>query len=164
MGYKKKTWQEKMADKKGLPKVIKLNGKEPCFKALQKMGTKVGDRCVITNPREVEEIMKKVPKGKLITIREICMKLAKKHKVDACCTLTTGIFVTIAANAAEEMRREGKKSDNPYWRTLKADGFLNEKYPGGIEAHKKLLEKEGFRILQKGKKYFVENYENYLVK
>lgn len=41
-----------MADKKGLPKIIKLDGKELCFKAVQKtMEAKVGDLCVITNPR-----------------------------------------------------------------------------------------------------------------
>jgi hypothetical protein len=46
---------------------------------------------------------------------------------------------------------------------LKADGFLNEKYPGGAEAQKRLLEKEEFVIRQKGKRYFVQNYQDYLV-
>jgi len=65
------------------------------------------------------------------------------------------------ANAVDEVAREGKDLSIPYWRTLKSEGFLNEKYPDGIEAHKRLLEKEGFRVRQKGKKYFVENYQNY---
>lgn len=160
---RRKSWREKMSDKEGFPKIIKLDGREPCFRALQKMGAKVGDRCVLVNPREVEEIMKTVPKGKLITIREICMKLAKKYNVEACCTLTTGIFIMTAANAAQETIKEERESINPYWRTLKADGLLNEKYPGGVEAHKKLLEREGHKIIRKGKKYFVENYQNHLV-
>jgi len=159
-----KTWLEKMADKKNLPKILKLEKGFPCYKPLVKMGAKAGDKVVLTNPKEVEEIMKKVPEGKLITIREICKKLAQKYKVDACCTLTTGIFVMTAANAAEEIKKEGQKSDNPYWRTLKAEGFLNEKYPGGQEAHKKLLEKEGYKIVKKGKKYKVLDFEKYLVK
>jgi alkylated DNA nucleotide flippase Atl1 len=91
------------------------------------------------------------------------MKLAKKYNVEACCTLTTGIFIMTAANAAQETIKEGRESINPYWRTLKADGLLNEKYPGGVEAHKKLLEREGHKIIRKGKKYFVENYQNHLV-
>jgi len=62
------------------------------------------------------------------------------------------------ANAVDEVAREGKDLSIPYWRTLKSEGFLNEKYPVGVEAHKRLLEKEGFRVRQKGKKYFVENY------
>lgn len=162
--YRRKTWQEKMADKKNLPKILKLKRGFPCYNPLVKMGAKAGDRVVLTNPKEVEEIMKKVPKGKLITIREICRKLAQKYKVDACCTLTTGIFIMTAANAAEEMKKESKKSDNPYWRTLRAEGVLNEKYPGGIETHKELLEKEGYKLIKKGKKYQVSDFERYLVR
>jgi len=60
------------------------------------------------------------------------------------------------ANVVEEAAKEGKDLSIPYGRTLKSEGFLNEKYPGGLEAHKRLLEKEGFRVRQKGKKYFVE--------
>ena len=41
--------------------------------------------------------------------------------------------------------------------------MLNPKFPGGAEAQKLLLENEGFKILQKGKKYFVENYKDYLI-
>lgn len=62
------------------------------------------------------------------------------------------------------MEREGKKSNNPYWRTLKTDGFLNEKYPGGLERHKELLEREGFKIVKRGKKYKVLDFEKYSVK
>jgi alkylated DNA nucleotide flippase Atl1 len=127
------------------------------------MGAEVGDKVVLVNPSEVVEIMKKVPKGKLITIVEICRKLARKHRARACCSLTTGIFIMIAANAAEEAAKQGKDLGIPYWRTLKANGFLNEKYPGGAEAQKELLEKEGFKITRKGKKYAVQNYQDFLL-
>jgi hypothetical protein len=46
---------------------------------------------------------------------------------------------------------------------VKAGGFLNEKYPGGAKAHKKLLEKEGFVIIQKGKKFVVKDYQKFLI-
>jgi hypothetical protein len=106
--------------------------------------------------------MKRVPKGKLITIVEICKTVAKKHRVKACCSLTTGIFIMTAANAAEETARGGRKLSIPYWRTLKTDGFLNDKYPGGAEAQKRKLEKEGFTIVRKGKRYRVNNYRDYI--
>jgi alkylated DNA nucleotide flippase Atl1 len=128
------------------------------------MGAEAGDDVVLVNPSEVVEIMKQVPKGKLITIVEICKKIAKQHGVPACCTLTTGIFIMTAANAAEEASKEGKSLDIPYWRTLKTDGFLNGKYPGGQEAHKRLLERENFRVIARGKKYQVDDYEKYLMK
>ncbi|MCX6664789.1 MAG: MGMT family protein [Euryarchaeota archaeon] len=162
MSYKKKSWQDKLADKKNLPKILTLEEKFPCYNAVHKMDANAGDNVVLVNPSEIIELMKKVPKGKLITIVEICKNIAKKHKVQGCCSLTTGIFIMTAANAAEEAARDGKNLNIPYWRTLKADGFLNEKYPGGATAQKKLLEDEGYSVIQKGKKYFVQNYEHHL--
>jgi hypothetical protein len=107
--------------------------------------------------------MKQVPYGKLITIVEICKRIAKQHSVPACCSLTTGIFIMTAANAAEEANREAKSLDIPYWRTLKSGGFLNAKYPGGQEGHKRLLEQEGHKVIQKGKCFLVQDFQKYLV-
>jgi alkylated DNA nucleotide flippase Atl1 len=160
---RRKSWQEKLADKKGLPKILKLEKRFPCYNAVHKMGAEAGDEVVLSNPSEVVEVMRKVPKGKLITIVEICKKIAKKHEVRACCSLTTGIFIMTAANATEEAAKQGKNLDIPYWRTLKANGFLNEKYPSGAEAQKKLLENEGFTVTQRGKKYLVQNYRDFLI-
>jgi alkylated DNA nucleotide flippase Atl1 len=154
MGKQRKSWREKLEDDKGLPKVEEITGK---------MSKRWGKgTVVIPSPKEVDEIMRKVPEGKLITIKEIREILAKKHGTTIACPMTTGIFVWIAANAAEEARAEGKKDITPYWRTLKTGGILNEKYPGGVEAQRKLLEKEGHRIIRKGKKYVVAEFEKYL--
>jgi alkylated DNA nucleotide flippase Atl1 len=156
MPTKKKSWVEKLADNKGLPQVQKITGK---------MSKRWGTGTVaIPAPIEVDEIMRSVPKGKLITINEIRATIAKKHKATIGCPITTGIFAWIAANAAEEQRQEGKKDLTPYWRTLKAGGVINEKYPGGVEGQKKLLEKEGHKVVQKGKNYIVVNYEKSLIK
>jgi len=150
----RKSWQEKLADSKDLPKVEKIT---------PKMSQRWGKgTVVIPAPKGVDEIMKKVPKGKVITINQIRATLAKRHKATIGCPMTTGIFAWIAANAAEEQAKEGKKNITPYWRTLKTGGVINEKYPGGIEAQKRLLEKEGHKILQKGKKYVVADFEKHL--
>jgi alkylated DNA nucleotide flippase Atl1 len=162
MTYKKKTWMQKLRDKKGLPKVMELEERFPCYNAVHKMGAEAGDPVVLVNPSEVVAVMKDVPEGKLITIVEICKRIAKNHGVKACCSLTTGIFIMTAANAVEEGIQDGTLLNIPYWRTLKADGFLNEKYPGGAEAQKRLLEDEGFVVRQKGKRYFVLNYRDCL--
>jgi alkylated DNA nucleotide flippase Atl1 len=156
MSYKKKSSKEKLSDDKGLPKVVKIEGK-----MTKKWGT---GTCVIPAPREVDEIMKKVPKGKLVTINQIREKLAKRHKATIGCPITTGIFASIAARAAAEELAEGKKRIAPYWRTLKTKGEINEKYPGGVEGQKKLLKREGHRIEKKGKRSFVIDFEKYLVK
>jgi alkylated DNA nucleotide flippase Atl1 len=158
----KKTWAEKLADKKNFPKVLKLEKRFPCYNAVHKMGAEAGDDVVLANPSEIVAIMAGVPKGKVVTIVEICKALARKHKVKGCCSLTTGIFIMTAANAAEEVSRSGKKMRIPYWRTLKADGYLNEKYPGGQEGHKKLLEKEGHKIVRRGQRLQAADFKGRL--
>jgi alkylated DNA nucleotide flippase Atl1 len=163
----KKTWIQKMEDKKSLPKILKLEKQFPCYNAVHKMGAEAGDPVVLVSASEILPIMANVPKGQLITIWEICRTIARKHKTKGCCSLTTGIFIMTIANAVEEAIAQGQKgilTKTPYWRTLKADGFLNEKYPGGQESQKELLEKEGFKIHARGKKYQVADFEKYLVK
>ena len=151
----RKSWQEKLEDSRDLPKVVEINDRMS-----KRWGT---GTVVIPAPKEVAEIMGKVPKGKLITINEIREILAKKHCASIGCPITTGIFAWVAAHAAEEVGSEGKKDTTPYWRTLKTGGIINEKYPGGVEAQKKLLEKEGHKVIQKGKNYRVVDFEKSLV-
>jgi len=115
----RKTWQEKLQDKPSFPKVLRLEKEFPCYNTVHKMGAEVGDNVVLVNPSEVVAIMRQVPKGRLITIIEICKKIAEQHDVKACCSLTTGIFIMTAANAVEEASKEGKSLGMPYWRTLR---------------------------------------------
>jgi len=157
-----KSWQQKMSDKEGTPKILTLQENFPCYNAAHKMGAKPGDRIVLVNPREVEGLMRQVPEGKVTTLMEICMMLARDYGVQACCTLTAGIFTMTAANAAEEMNAEGRPCNLPWWRTLKSGGELNPKYPGGIVEHAARLEDEGHIIIYKGKKAFVKDLELFL--
>lgn len=143
-----KSWREKLADNKDLPKIIPIPTK------MQKTWGK--GKLVIPRPRDVDAIMKRVQKGKLITIREIANQLAKKYRVEIACPITTGIFAWIAAHAAVEAIMAGEKNTTPYWRTLKGNGELNPKYPGGIERCRKLLEDEGHTVVTKGKRVIVE--------
>jgi len=153
---KRKSWIEKLKDDKGLPKVEIIT---------EKMSKRWGTgTVVIPAPMEVNEIMRKVPEGKLLTINEIRTALAKKYGATIGCPITTGIFAWIAANAAEEQKQKGERNITPYWRTLKTGGVVNEKYPGGVEGQKKLLEKEGHKVIQKGKKYIVVDYEKSIAK
>lgn len=152
---KKKTWGEKLNDNKGLPKVDKISDKMS-----KRWGT---GTVVIPAPIEVDEIMRKVPAGKLTTINDIRVALAKKHKATIGCPMTTGIFAWVAAHAAEEREQSGEKDITSYWRTLKTGGILNEKYPGGIEAQKLRLEREGHTVIKKGEKSAVLNYEKSLI-
>jgi len=147
----KKSWREKLANDKGLPKVGKVTGKMS-----QRWGT---GTMVIPAPREVDALMKQLPKGRVVTINELRAALARKHKAGFACPITTGIFSWIAAHAADEAATEGAKRITPYWRTLKAGGEVNPKYPGGVDALANRLRAEGHQLVTKGKRVLVADYE-----
>ncbi len=154
----RKSWQEKLADSKDLPRVVEINDRMS-----KRWGT---GTCVIPAPLEVDALMRKVPKGKLTTINEIRATLAQRHGAAIGCPITTGIFASIAARAAEEAAAEGKKSITPYWRTLKSGGELNPKYPGGVEAQAARLRDEG-HVIDLGRDRQprrVKDFDKYLVK
>ena len=146
----KKTWNQKLNDGKS-PEVSTV-GPE----AAARYG---GPKMLVATPLVFDALMKKVPAGKLITTDDMRVFLAKQYKADWTCPMTTGIFVNIAANAAAERRGE---NETPYWRTLKKGGELCEKFPDGLEGQKLLLEMEGHKVIQKGKRYFVEDFADKL--
>jgi alkylated DNA nucleotide flippase Atl1 len=154
MGYRRKSWRQKLADDKGCPEVLRIDGRMS-----KRWGT---GTVVIPAPMEVDAIMSKVPRGKLITINEIRAMLARRHGATIGCPITTGIFAWIAAHAADEAAADGAKRVTPWWRTLKSNGELNPKYPGGIARIRSLLKAEGHRVVARGKRYFVADYERSL--
>lgn len=138
----------------GMPKIQIITDK----KTIEKYG---GERMCFAPPIDYDEIMKTVPTGKVITVGQVREYFAKKNDADFTDPITAGIFVSIVAWASEQ-RDEDK---TPYWRTLKAHGELNPKYPEGIEAQKERLEAEGHTIIQRGRtniKYFVKDYQDNL--
>ena len=150
----RKSWREKLADDKGLPRVGQVTGK---------MSRRLGEgTMVIPAPLEVDALMKQVPKGRLVTINELRAALAARHKATFACPITTGIFSWIAAHAADEAETEGAKRITPYWRTLKTGGELNPKYPGGLKALTNRLRSEGHKIVNRGKRSVVAEYEKVL--
>jgi alkylated DNA nucleotide flippase Atl1 len=150
----KKSWREKLADNKGLPRIGKVTGKMS-----KRWGT---GTFVIPAPLEVDALMKQVPKGRVVTINELRNALAKKHKTDFACPITTGIFSWIAAHAAAEAETAGAKRITPYWRTLKTGGELNPKHPGGVEGTARRLRAEGHKIVSKGKRTLMADHEGKL--
>ena len=126
-------------DNPNLPKV------EPIPPKMQKrFGT---GTMLIPSPRDVDALIRTVAKGEIVTVSKLRQYLAGKYSADVTCPLTTGIFVRIAAEAAEEEAREGKVRITPYWRVVKDDGSLNPKFPGGAALQAARLRAEGHRIL-----------------
>lgn len=152
----KKDFNAMLKDNKDMPKFVKITDK----RSIKKYG---GDTMYFAPPIFYDEIMKKVPFGKITTVGDIRRYFAKKNNADFTDPITAGIFTSIVAWASFQRESE----ETPYWRTLKNNGELNSKYPGGIEFQKKKLEGEGHTIIQKGRtniRYYVENYEKNLIK
>lgn len=151
----KKDFNAMLHNSKDMPKFQTVT--DP--KTIERYG---GSRMYFAPPIDYDTVMKRVPYGKVLTVGQIRAYFAKRNGADFTEPMTAGMFVAIAAWASYQ--RNGK-DETPYWRTLKADGELNAKYPGGIEAQKEKLESEGHTIIQKGRKnirFFVKDYENAL--
>lgn len=152
----KKDFNAMLRDGKDMPKIVEITDE----KSIEKYG---GRRMYFAPPLAYDEIMRRVSKGKVITVGDIRAYFAAQNNADFTDPITAGIFCSIAAWASFQ-RAEDK---TPYWRTLKVNGELNPKYPGGVEEQKKLLESEGHTIIKKGRtniRYYVKDYEKYLYK
>lgn len=150
----KKDFNAMLNDSKDMPKIQIITDK----KSIEKYG---GNKMYFAPPIDYDKVMKLIPCGKLTTVGKIREYFAKINNADFTEPITAGIFVSIAAWASYQRTED----ETPYWRTLKANGELNSKYPCGIEAQKLKLEAEGHTIIQKGRtniKYFVKNFERSL--
>ena len=150
----KKDFNAMLHDSKDMPKFQIITDE----KSIEKYG---GNKMYFAPPIEYDKAMKKIPYGKVITVGKIREYFAKQNGADFTEPITAGIFTLIAAWASYQRSDD----ETPYWRTLKANGELNSKYPGGIKAQKEKLEAEGHTIIQKGRtniRYFVKNYDKVL--
>jgi len=145
-----KSWQDRLGSYPHLPEV------KPIPEAMR---ARRGEGTIATpSPREVDEAMRNVPEGRLATVFGIGEAIAARHGANIGCTVTTAIFAHMVAHAAA-----ATQGPTPYWRTLKIGGELNGKYPGGIEAQMTRLEAEGHTVVQRGKRYFVEDFDQKLI-
>ena len=150
----KKDFNAMLHDNKDMPKFQIITDQ----KSIEKYG---GSKMYFAPPIDYDKVMKKIPYGKVITVGKIREYFAELSSADFTEPITAGIFVSIVAWASYQRSED----ETPYWRTLKANGELNAKYPNGIEAQKEKLEAEGHTIIQKGRKnvrYYVKDYENSL--
>ena len=150
----KKDFNAMLHDSKDMPKFQTITDE----KSIEKYG---GNRMYFAPPIDYDRVMREVPYGKVTTVGEIRDYFAKLSGADFTEPITAGIFVSIAAWASYQRSAD----ETPYWRTLKANGELNEKYPGGIEAQRQKLEAEGHTVIQKGRKNircYEKDYEKVL--
>lgn len=151
---KHKTYTERLKAMRPDTRVERLAG----FRAKFGKGT-----IAIPAAKEVEQIMRKVPRGKLITLRGIQEIVARRHGATMGCPIITGLSAWLVGQAAYEQAAAGKKQVAPFWRTIENSGDINPNCPGSRKELKKLLESEGHKVVVRGKRYRVVNYEEALV-
>jgi hypothetical protein len=103
-------------------------------------------RMLVPTPLLVAEEVRRVRKGRLVTSRDLRERLAARTGADITCPMTTGIFLSIIAGAAEEQLAAGKRPVAPYWRVVGDNGRLNPKWPPGPERQAERLRREGHRV------------------
>ena len=123
-----------------------------------------GATMVISTPQEIEALVVQIPKGKLATFHGLKDAIAQRHGTTITCPVTTGLFVNIVARATAEQEMLGAKGVTPWWRVVRTDGTLNEKFPGGVAEHEKRLVAEGHVVKAKSRsKRVVADFERKLV-
>ena len=150
----KKDFNAMLRDSKGMPRIQEIADAA----SIAKYG---GRRMLLAPPLDYDALMRLVPPGRLTTVGLLRQQLAERYGADFTDPITAGIFVSIAAWAAAQRGDDAF----PWWRTLRAEGELNPKFPGGIAAQQALLEAEGHRIVRRGRtilRYYAADYRQYL--
>jgi hypothetical protein len=86
---------------------------------------------LISSPEEIEGEVAKIPQGHVITLTQLRDELARQHGAALTCPMTTAIFLNVVARAHVEREEETGRPGVPWWRVLRPNGKLNDKFPGG---------------------------------
>lgn len=149
-----KDFNAMLHDSKDMPRVQIISD----ARSIEKYG---GNRMYFAPPIDYDHAMRRVPFGRVTTVGAIREYFARQNGADFTEPITAGVFVSIAAWASAQRGAD----ETPYWRTLKAGGELNEKYPGGVQAQREKLAAEGHEIVAHGRtniRYYVKDYEKSL--
>ncbi|MEM8796625.1 MAG: hypothetical protein AAGE61_13735 [Pseudomonadota bacterium] len=130
-----KSASERLKTKKG-PKIVDMDK--------DFAGIRAGERMLVGTPMMVNDYVSKIPTGEVRSIERLRNELARRHKCDKMCPVSTAIFVRIVAEAAIEEMDAGKQVDQvaPFWRVIAPGDKIAKKLsidPGWI-AHQRTLE------------------------
>ena len=86
-----------------------------------------------TFKQKVLEVVKKIPKGKVLTYKEVAGKAGSKN----------------ASRAVGSIMKNNYDKSVPCHRVIKSDGSLGEYNRGGTKAKERILKAEGFVVIFK---------------
>jgi hypothetical protein len=113
-------WLKKMQSKKAA-KVVQL---EKPF-----AGIPEGSKLLIATPQIFADYLDAIPKGETRSIVRVRNELARRHKANATCPVTTAIFLRIVAESALEELAAGRAVDqvHPFWRVIEPESTIGKK-------------------------------------
>ena len=108
-------------------------------------GVPAGSLLLISSPREVQALVKRIPEGRALTQPEVRARLAKRHHADATCPISTGIFLRIVAEAAWAEIEAGRDPGEvtPFWRVVEPGSPLAKKLTCGADFVERMRRQEG---------------------
>jgi hypothetical protein len=111
MAKPKPTWTDKLNASK--PVVVK-----PA--PLTFAGMRAGQMMLIPSPKVLDLFIRGLPSGKAVDLATMRSRLARQHNAEVCCPVTTGIFLRVVVEAANEARTKGAPVSGitPVWRVV----------------------------------------------
>lgn len=112
-----------------------LASKPPAVKTLQAPFAEmaVGTRMLVASPALLDEFIRTLLPGQVVTVRDLRDELATRHRAEHTCPVSTGIFLRVVAEAAWEQHQAGAPlaSITPFWRVIDPGSELAAKLACG---------------------------------
>lgn len=103
---------------------------EPKVKVLETpfADMKVGQRMAIGTPDILRQLIATLPKGRVISLKELRQLLAQHLNAEVACPVTTSMYLRIAVEAAfATSKRQTLAQEFPFWRAIEAKSPLFKK-------------------------------------
>jgi hypothetical protein len=86
-------------------------------------GIRAGSTLFIATPEIVSQYVASIPYGETRTVVRLRNELARRHRADATCPVTTAIFLRVVCEAAWDELQAGASVENvvPFWRVVEPD-------------------------------------------
>ena len=111
---------------------------EPKVKVLETpfADMKVGQRMVIGTPDILRQLVATLPKGRVISLKELRQLLAQHLDAEVACPVTTSMYLRIAVEAAfATSNRQTLTQDFPFWRAIEAESPLFKKLDSTVQEY-----------------------------
>lgn len=108
-------------------------------------GMKKGEMMLVPTARMVDAWIRTIPSGSGTDVRTLRRELAREHKAEVTCPITTGFHLRTVAEAAYEAFTSGASLDEitPFWRVLDESAPTTGRLACGVSFVRRQRVREG---------------------